>query len=41
MISRPWLQYYVAAASFAVFGESPWAARFPFALAGLATILLV
>jgi hypothetical protein len=41
MISHPWLQYYVAAASFAIFGESPWAARFPFALAGLATILLV
>jgi dolichyl-phosphate-mannose-protein mannosyltransferase len=40
-ISHPWLQYYLAAASFAVFGESPWAARFPFALAGLATILLV
>jgi 4-amino-4-deoxy-L-arabinose transferase-like glycosyltransferase len=41
MISHPWLQYYVAAASFAIFGDTQWAARFPFALAGLATILLV
>jgi hypothetical protein len=41
MISHPWLQYYAAAASFGLFGESPWAARLPFALAGLATILLV
>lgn len=41
MVSHPWLQYYAAAASFALFGETPWAARFPFALAGLATIVLV
>jgi Flp pilus assembly protein TadD len=41
MVSHPWLQYYAAAASFALFGESTWAARFPFALAGLATIALV
>src|SRR5688572_6524650 len=24
MVSHPWLQYYAAAASFAVFGETPW-----------------
>lgn len=41
MVSSPWLQYYVAAASFAVFGENAFAARFPFALAGWLTILLV
>ena len=41
MVSSPWLQYYVTAASFALFGESPFAARLPFALAGLATIALV
>ena len=41
MVSHPWLQYYLAAASFALFGESPAAARLPFALAGLATIILV
>lgn len=41
MVSSPWLQYYVTAASFALFGENTFAARFPFALAGWATILLV
>lgn len=41
MVSSPWLQYYVTAASFALFGESTFAARFPFALAGWLTILLV
>jgi 4-amino-4-deoxy-L-arabinose transferase-like glycosyltransferase len=40
MVSHPWLQYYVAAASFAVFGETAFAARLPFALLGLATIFL-
>jgi hypothetical protein len=30
----PWLQEYVAAASFAVFGPTTWAARAPFALIG-------
>ena len=29
-----WLQAYVVAASFRLFGESSWAARIPFALAG-------
>jgi len=41
MVSHPWLQYYVAAASFAIFGESTLAARLPFALLGLFTIALV
>src|SRR5712691_2580091 len=40
MVSTPWVQYYVAAASFLVFGENTFAARFPFALAGWTTILL-
>jgi 4-amino-4-deoxy-L-arabinose transferase-like glycosyltransferase len=41
MVSSPWLQYYVTAASFALMGETTLAARLPFALAGLATIALV
>ena len=41
MVSHPWLQYYAAAASFLLFGETPFAARFPFALAGLLTIPLL
>ncbi|MGE3177394.1 MAG: tetratricopeptide repeat protein [Vicinamibacterales bacterium] len=41
MVSHPWLQYYAAAASFALFGESPFAARLPFALAGLATVVVL
>jgi 4-amino-4-deoxy-L-arabinose transferase-like glycosyltransferase len=41
MVSHPWLQYYVVAGSFAVFGANAWAARFPFALLGLLTIGLV
>jgi len=40
MVSHPWVQYYVTAASFSVFGENKFAARLPFALAGWATILL-
>lgn len=40
MVSSPWLQYYVTAASFALFGESPFAARLPFALLGLLCIAL-
>src|SRR5262245_25930363 len=34
MVSSPWLQYYVAAGFFFLFGENTLAARFPFALAG-------
>lgn len=41
MVSHPWLQYYLAAASFLVFGQNTFAARFPFALAGWITVLLV
>ena len=37
---QPWLQFYVTALSFFVFGESTWAARFPFAVFGLGTCLL-
>lgn len=40
LISHPWLQYYLTAASFAVFGQSTWAARLPFAVAGWLTILV-
>jgi len=40
MVSTPWLQYYVAAGSFLIFGENTFAARLPFALAGWVTILL-
>jgi 4-amino-4-deoxy-L-arabinose transferase-like glycosyltransferase len=41
MVSHPWVQYYFTAASFLVFGENTFAARFPFALAGWITVLLV
>ena len=41
MVSHPWVQYDVAAASFLVFGENTFSARLPFALAGWLTILLV
>ncbi|HWY39285.1 MAG TPA: glycosyltransferase family 39 protein [Chthoniobacterales bacterium] len=40
MVSTPWVQYYVAAASFLFFGENTFAARFPFALASLFTVLV-
>lgn len=40
LISHPWLHYYLTAASFAVFGQSNWAARLPFAAAGWLTILI-
>lgn len=41
MVSHPWVQYYVAAASFLVFGQNTFSARLPFALAGWLTLLLV
>src|SRR5437588_11174053 len=41
MVSHPWLQYYLTAASFLVFVENTLAARLPFALAGWVTTLLV
>ena len=36
----PQLDNYVAAASFAVFGDSPWAGRLPFALCGIASLVV-
>ena len=41
MVSHPWLQYYLTAGSFALFGQNNFAARLPFALAGWLTILVV
>src|SRR5438874_10579034 len=35
----PWLDKYVAAAAFAVLGESTFSARFPFALLGLVCVI--
>jgi hypothetical protein len=40
-IYHPWLQYLVTAASFAIFGMTTFAARLPFVLAGLATLLVL
>lgn len=40
MVSTPWAQYYIAAASFFIFGENTFAARLPFALAGWVSILV-
>lgn len=40
-ISHPWLQFYVAAASFAVLGFNTLAARLPFALAGLLSVVAI
>ena len=36
----PWLSYYLLASVFAVFGESTWVARLPFALLGFLSIYL-
>ncbi|HEY6226994.1 MAG TPA: hypothetical protein VI282_07730 [Verrucomicrobiae bacterium] len=41
MVTHPWIQYYVAAASFLVFGQNTFAARFLFAIAGWMSIPLV
>lgn len=38
---HPWLQFYVLAGFFAVFGKSTLAARLPFALFGIATVIAV
>ena len=38
MVSHPWAQYYAAAMSFALLGETAFAARFPFTVAGLLTL---
>ncbi|MFH0962844.1 MAG: glycosyltransferase family 39 protein [Planctomycetota bacterium] len=37
---QPWLSIYLAAGSFALFGEDTTAGRIPFALAGLLTVIL-
>ena len=39
-VYHPWLPFYFTAASFALLGSTTFAARLPFALAGLAAILL-
>ena len=41
MVGTPWLPYYATALSLALFGETSFAARLPFALAGLATLPLL
>ena len=41
MVTHPWIQYYLSAASFLVFGENTFAARIPFAIAGWMSILFV
>src|SRR5262249_1735072 len=41
MVTHPWVQYYLTAGSFLVFGQNTFAARFPFALAGWMSILIV
>src|SRR5206468_11343656 len=41
MVTHPWIQYYLTAGSFLIFGENTFAARFPFAIAGWMSILFV
>jgi 4-amino-4-deoxy-L-arabinose transferase-like glycosyltransferase len=41
MITHPWVQYYLAAGSFLIFGQNTFAARFPFAIASWMSILFV
>jgi hypothetical protein len=41
MVTHPWVQYYLTAASFLIFGQNTFAARFPFAIAGWISILIV
>src|SRR5438132_6348150 len=41
MVTHPWVQYYLTAGSFLVFGQNTFAARFPFALAAWISILAV
>jgi len=38
---HPWGQFYLTAVSFAVFGQTNFAARFPFALCGVLTVALL
>jgi len=39
-LHHPWMQFYLAAVSFKVFGATTWAARAPFALLGLGSTIL-
>jgi 4-amino-4-deoxy-L-arabinose transferase-like glycosyltransferase len=41
MVTHPWIQYYLAAGSFVVFGQNTFAARIPFALTAWMSVLLV
>ena len=41
MVTHPWVQYYLAAGSFALFGQNTLAARLPFAVASWFSILFV
>ena len=41
MLGTPWLPFYLTAGAFALLGESETAARLPFAIAALATIVLL
>lgn len=41
MVGTPWLPFYATAASFAVLGESAFAARLPFALCGIGCVALL
>ena len=41
MVGTPWVPYYLTAASLAGLGATSFAARLPFALAGLATLVLL
>lgn len=40
-VSHPWLQFYVTAISFKIFGKTTLAARIPYALAGLLSIIAI
>ena len=41
MVTHPWVQYYLTAGSFGIFGQNTFAARFPFAAASWMSILFV
>src|SRR5713101_1779247 len=41
MVTHPWVQYYLTAGSFLLFGQNTFAARFPFGVAGWMSILIV
>ena len=39
--NHEWLQYYICAASFGIFGKNTFAARFPFALFAIASVYII